>query len=143
MKVPKRRYNPKREIVAVLSDEGKQRLRDNVRYGGNPEHKRNPGDFGLTPPASPRRDKTLCDVVGIFHREVALEHLRRGIERGLVSTQFAGDWPQNIWSLTDDGRPLEAQLENVGQGVYHGYPLPESDPFADVVREAWRTRGDS
>jgi hypothetical protein len=29
------------------------------------------------------------------------------------------------------GERLEAQLE--GNGVYHGYPLPENDPFRDVV----------
>jgi hypothetical protein len=42
--------------------------------------------------------------------------------------------------MTDDGTPLEAQLDNVEQGTYHGYPLPESDPFAEVVRLAWVQR---
>jgi hypothetical protein len=48
-----------------------------VTYGGNPEHKRNPGDFGLTPPAQGRKDKTLCDTVEVFERQNALEHLRQ------------------------------------------------------------------
>lgn len=88
-----------------------------VSYGGNPEHKRNPGDFGLTPPAAPRLDKTLCDEVQIFERTAATEHLRRGILRGLVSEVPLGGWPRNIWSVTDSGEPLEAQLENSTQGV--------------------------
>jgi hypothetical protein len=79
-----------------------------VRYGGSPYHKSNPGDFGLTPPAQPRADKTLCDTVEIFEREVALRYLREGIRRGLVSEVPDGGWPKNIWSMTDDGRPLEA-----------------------------------
>jgi hypothetical protein len=40
--------------------------------------------------------------------------------------------------MTDNDEPLEAQLENGEQGIYHAYPLPEADPFADQVRTAWR-----
>lgn len=109
-----------------------------VQYGGNPEHKRNPGDFGLTPPAAPRLDKTLCDEVRIFHRAVAKEHLRRGLLRGWVSDVPKGGWPQNIWSVTEQGEALEAQLENPTQGIYHGYPLQEGDPFRDEVLRRWQ-----
>lgn len=35
-------------------------------YGGNPAHKRNPGDFGLPPPSDPRPFKTLCDEIGVM-----------------------------------------------------------------------------
>ena len=110
-----------------------------VRYGGNPEHKRNPGDFGLTPPARPRADKSKCDWAGIVERAVALRLLREGIRRGLVSEQRRGGYPQNVWALTNDGYPLEAQLENSVSGAYHGYPMPETDPFRDVVLEHWTT----
>jgi hypothetical protein len=51
-------------------------LRRRVSYGGNAEHKRNPGDFGLSPPFGPRKGKTLCDGVSIFQRAVALRLLR-------------------------------------------------------------------
>ena len=60
-----------------------QDLAARVRYGGNPEHKRNPGDFGLTPSARLRADKTACDEVGITKRQVALRLLREGIKKGL------------------------------------------------------------
>ena len=65
-------------------------MADTVTYGGNPEHKRNPGDFGLDPPSLPRQGKTLCDGANIFSRADALSLLRQGIVRGLVSKQERG-----------------------------------------------------
>jgi hypothetical protein len=69
---------------------------------------------------------------------LALRYLRKGLCKGLVSERFNGEWPQNIWSVTDDGKPLEAQLENAGNGTYHGYPMPASDPLASDVVQRWR-----
>lgn len=100
-------------------------LADRVKYGGNPEHKRNPGDFGLTPPLQPRPDKTLCDEVKIFSRREATGLLKEGVKKGLISEQHTQNgYPQNIWAVTEEGWPLEAQLENARQGTYHGYPMP-------------------
>lgn len=130
-------FNPKRRI-GRLDQGARERLAEAIRYGGNPEHKRNPGDFGLTPPSSPRADKTLCDSVAIFEREKALALLKAGVMKGLVSDRWVGAFPQNIWSLTESGAPLEAQLENQETGQYHGYPMPENDPFREVVEKAWR-----
>ncbi|MBF0271638.1 MAG: hypothetical protein HQL98_06225 [Magnetococcales bacterium] len=84
---PKRNsFNPKRKMRPAPQSEQDQiflnALAARVGYGGNPEHKRNPGDFGLTPPSHPRPDKTLCDQVGIFTRAAALCLLRTGIKRG-------------------------------------------------------------
>jgi len=109
-----------------------------VSYAGNPEHKRNPGDFGLTPPSQPRADKTLCDTAQIFSRKLATKLLRRGVEHGMISEQRSGRFPQNIWSVSDDGIPLEAQLENQESGSYHGYPMPEDDPFRLEVLKLWK-----
>jgi hypothetical protein len=116
-------------------------LAQRVNYGGNPEHKKNPGDFGLTPPADPRPSKSLCDDIGVFTRAEALELLKRGLTQGLVSDRTIGDWPKNIWSMTAQGRPLEAQLENSETGSYHGYPMPDSDPFASVIAQRWLDGG--
>lgn len=115
-------------------------LAQKVGYGGNPEHKKNPGDFGLTPPSHPRLGKSLCDDVGIFSRKIALKHLKSGLSKGLISERFNGDWPQNIWSVTEDGKPLEAQLENPIAGTYHGYPMPEGDPLAADVVQRWNSK---
>jgi hypothetical protein len=120
-------YNPKRRISDQKTAEELKDLASKVRYGGNPEHKRNPGDFGLTPPAMPRPDKTLCDTAGIFKRNEATRLLKNG-------------FPQNIWTISKEGHSLEAQLENQDQGIYHGYPMPENDPFCQVVLEMWRNR---
>ncbi|AFT70001.1 hypothetical protein B5T_01722 [Alloalcanivorax dieselolei B5] len=115
-------------------------LSDRVVYCGNPVHKRNPGDFGLSPPAGPRPGKSLCDTAAIFEKAVAGELLKEGARRGLVSRQVNNDWPQNIWAVTDDGMPLEAQLENRETGAYHGYPMPPTDPFVELVMTEWEAR---
>ncbi len=131
-------FNGKRAIAACPVEADLKRWGKSVRYGGNPEHKRNAGDFGLIPPASPRRDKTLCDKANIFQRKLALELLKRGIKRGLVSNQVRNGFPQNVWAVSDDGTPFEAQLENPGNGTYHGYPMPVDDTFRELVLEKWK-----
>lgn len=133
----RRAYNIKKRIQDTLPSMAYEELSGRARYGGNPEHKRNPGDFELTPPANPRPDKSLCDEVGIFRKSEAERLLREGIRRGLVSMQERRGFPQNIWAVTKDGRPVEAQLENAEQGVYHGYPMPLSDPFFHEVLLRW------
>lgn len=137
MRPRQNKFNSKRRLknsgpeeLAKLAE-----LANKVSYGGNAEHKRNPGDFNLTPPSAARPGKSLCDVVGIFKREEALEYLREGLKKGWVSDRFEGDWPKNVWSITKDGDPLEAQLENPQLGTYHGYPIPSSDPFRDEILE--------
>jgi hypothetical protein len=57
----------------------------------------------------------------------------------LISEQRRGDFPQNIWSVTERGIVLEAQLDNQDTGTYHGYPVPEADPFRQAVLQAWKT----
>jgi hypothetical protein len=133
------KFNQKRRL-APLDDWTHQRreeLRKKVQYGGNPEHKRKPNDFGLTPPNGARRGKSLCDSVGVFSRREALYLLRSGVKYGLISEQMQNGWPKNIWSVYN-GRVLEAQLEQQETGAYHGYPLPDGDPFAECVLERWR-----
>ncbi|MCU0571494.1 MAG: hypothetical protein MUC41_00715 [Syntrophobacteraceae bacterium] len=109
-----------------------------VKYGGNPEHKKNPGDFGLMPPSQPRADKSLCDVVGIFSKKEATRLLKEGVKKGLVSEQMRNGFPQNIWAVTENGCPLEAQLENAEVGIYHGYPMYETDPLCEEVLMRWK-----
>jgi hypothetical protein len=135
-------YNAKRHICEPPPTPTElERLARQVGYAGNPEHKRNPGDFGLTPPSCPRADKSLCDVARIFRRKDALVLLRAGIGRGLISRQWVDKFPHIVRAVTEDGQPVEAQLENQAQGTYHGYPMPESDPFRNVVLEQWSRRG--
>jgi hypothetical protein len=133
----RRTFNPKRRICS--EPEASVRLQaltgQTPRYNGNPEHKRNPGDFGLDPPTSPRPGKTLCDAAHIFTRSEAIALLKTGLERGLFSVQERHGWPQNVWAVTGAGLPLEAQLE--GNGSYHGYPMPEGDPLRDEVLARW------
>jgi len=131
-------YNPKRRIRQHPEPDYLQWLADRVNYGGNPEHKRNPGDFGLVPPSQPRADKTLCDTVKVFSRTEATRLLREGVSKGLISEREQNGYPQNIWVVTEEGWPLEAQLENAERGAYHGYPMPETDPFREEVLAGWK-----
>jgi hypothetical protein len=139
---PRRSLNPKRRLRPIPHGEETiaylTQLAATITYGGNPEHKRNPGDFGLHPASQPRQGKTLCDDTEIFTRHDAQALLRAGARRGLVSVQERGGWPQNVWAIAPNGVAVEAMLENSLTGQYHGYPMPESDPLADEVRERWR-----
>ena len=130
-----RRYNPKRAIRSAADPAWLARITIQVVYTGSPYHKLNPGDFNFIPPVQPRPDASLCDQSGIFTRAEALELLREGVRRGLVSVQQREDFPQNIWAVTPEGYSLEAQLENQVQGSYHGYPLePEDELWSDVLK---------
>jgi len=131
------KFNPKRRLASsgTYSQLELTKFMEDVRYMGNPEHKRNPGNFGLTPPAKPRRGKTLCDEAGILNRTKALEYLRQGLERGAVSEQSVDGWPKIVWSVTEDGTALEAQRD--GTGSYHGYPMPEEDPMVSEIKRFW------
>jgi hypothetical protein len=135
-------FNPNRKIKNPAEGDLQyySELAEKVQYGGNPEHKRNPGDFGLTPPSGPRPGKSLCDTAGVFSIQDALRYLKSGLRQGLISELSNGRWPQIIWSVTDDGYPLEARLENPVTGTYHGYPMPQSDPLAAEIVRRWNIR---
>jgi len=133
-------FNPKRRISPPPIDLDRLNgLAKRLHYGGNPEHKSNPGDFGLDPPSSPRSDKTLCDGTGIFKRSEAAALLREGVRRGLISVQERAGLPQNIWAVTDDGIPIEAQLENQATAMYHAYPLPPGDSLGQEIVHRWKS----
>lgn len=137
----KRKVNAKRRLSAVPADTDRwatlRELSQRARYGGNPDHKRSPGDFQLTPPSNPRTAKSLCDDAGIVTRAEAERVLRRGLKLGLVSEQARNGWPQNVWGIAANGIAVEAMLDNEQQGTYHGYPMISDDPLVDEVRLRW------
>jgi hypothetical protein len=106
-------------------------------YEGSPYHKRNPGDFGLSPPSNPRPDATLCDDAQIFKKTEAQRLLEAGIERGLVSDATGiDDFPRHIWAV-HDAFVFEAKLGGSKSGCYHGYPVRRGDPLYDDVMRRW------
>lgn len=133
------KYNPKRKLHLGIDPKRALALAESVVYKGSPLHKRVPGDFGLTPPSSPRPGKTLCDGVGIFKIQAAMELLRMGARKGLVSRDADQGFPRYIWGVTEDGDVLEARCDDGTRGTYHGYPLEKHDPMAEVVMKRWRT----
>ncbi len=78
----------------------------------------------------------------IFQRADVVRLLRAGLRRGLVSDREKDGWPKLVWSVTDAGIPMEAQLENPALGTYHGYPMPETDPLSEEVVRRWEHRRD-
>jgi hypothetical protein len=137
----RKRFNTKRRVHTQPPDTAMLRVfAKRLRYGGNPEHKRNPGDFGLTPASAPGPDSTLCEEANIFNKEKALALLRQGVLRGMISEQTRGDGiPQNIWAVVD-GIPLEAALENEVLAQYHGYPISIGDPLGPEILRLWKER---
>ncbi len=136
-------FNPKRRIApaaALSPDADRAALAQSARYEGNPEHKGSPNDYGLTPPADPRPGKTLCDASGSFPKTLAQVLLKSGFHKGMVSEQQRNGWPQNVWAVSDQGVPYEAELENRDQGAYHGYPMPLADSFRQTILEEWERR---
>lgn len=130
-------FNRKRQIQDGRDPSELNILAGKLRYGGNPVHKRNPLSFDL-PYANRRRwDGSACETAGITKLAQALRLLREGARRGLISVQTRGGFPQNVWAVTQDGIPLEAQLENREQGSYHGYPMDETDDFREEVLKRW------
>lgn len=133
----RQRFNRKRRVMDTPPpQEARKELASRVTYVGHPHHKREPGDFKLSPPAQPRPDKTLCDGAGIKNRANARRWLLEGIRRGITSNYTEHGFPKNVWAVTDQGIVLEARGD--GKGNYHGYPLFEPDPFRQVVLQCWK-----
>jgi hypothetical protein len=121
-----------------LSAEERAELRAHAAYEGSPHHKRNPVDFGLTPPSAPRADTTRCDEAGVLRRTDALRLFELAIERGIVSDSTAPDGlPKQLWAVDDQGRVFEAMYGGSVAGRYHGYPIRRSDPLFDQVSAQW------
>lgn len=123
----------------LLSAEERSELKRRVVYEGSPLHKREPNDFGLTPPAAPRSDKTLCDEAGVFEKATALELFDRALRVGLVSESTVGNGlPKHLWAVANGGQVFEAIHGGSCAGAYHAYPVRDGDPFAQRVRLRFR-----
>jgi hypothetical protein len=138
----KRAQQERRETRRVLRDsrlteQEKEFLKSRAAYEGSPHHKRNPGDFRLTPPSAPRIDKTLCDEAGIFKVAKANEIFAAAIDRGIISVAEVGGFPKQMWAVAD-GQVFEAMLGGSIEGRYHGYPIRKSDPLHDLITNAWK-----
>lgn len=115
---------------------GRHVLQNGPRYVGNPLHKRNPGDFGLIPPACASARKNLCDDVGIFNRRIAQQLLEEGLRRGFLSVNMCEGWPCNIWAVSAGDIPLEARPDQTS-GTCHGFPLSKNDPLYKEILTRW------
>ena len=117
----------------------------------------------IEPAVDDRNPSSLCGIVRIsaelcgIVRNKFLSHAvsrewRGGGERTVLVEGASGSaracrprhdgprCPGGEWSVTGGDYPVEAQLENAATGVCHGYPMPETDPFRDVVLKRWSGR---
>jgi hypothetical protein len=139
---PRQNHGSKKKLVDLSQwpEDKLKSLADQLSYSGNPLHKRNPGDYNLTPPcAGGRPGKTLCDRAKIFTRREALTLLRDGCRKGLIDSNFEDGWPKRIWSV-HEGIVLEAQLDKSPPGSYRGYPLQSDDHFQAFILSRWKAR---
>ncbi len=124
-----------------LTDEERLFLKAHARYEGSPLHKKEPHNFDLTPPSSPREDKTLCDEAGIYDKKVAFDLFRTAVEVGLVSDkQKSPGFPSQIWVVDDQGRVFELMYGGSVTGRYHGYPIRRTNPLFNKIATAWAMR---
>lgn len=105
-------------------------------YTGSPYHKRDPGDFNLTPPASPRPDKSLCDASPVRTKAEAQRLLSLAAQQGLWDRRTLNGVPSIVWCV-EDSFVYEAQLENKELAQYHGYPLPSGDPYREKILQVY------
>jgi hypothetical protein len=126
-----------------LTAQERKFLHEHAGYEGVPYHKRNQGDFGLTPPAAPRLEKTLCDEANVTRRAVAAALLAQAIDGGLVSDgEGAPGFPRQMWVVDEGGQVFEAMYGGSRAGLYHGYPIRRNDPFFEDVVRAWGKQND-
>ena len=142
LKMRKRKHNPKPRIANPIDEAQLLSLAERVVYRGSPYHKKHPGDYGLTPPAQPRMNRTLCDGTEV-KLLTANRLLRKGAKLGLISVQQRNGFPQIIWAVSPNGIVLEAQLDNEEAATYHGYPVDPNNPLAKEVVSRWKDAEDS
>lgn len=138
-KARRARDETKRTIRLTPLSDDERALLATARYEGSPQHKKEPNDFGLIPPTSPRPDKTLCDEAGVLSKAAALPLFQKGVSRGLVSAATTGNgYPKQIW-VVDGEFVYELMYGGSQAGCYHGYPIRRNDPLYGEVRAAWET----
>ena len=125
---PKRRLAPRGELDA----EDLRRVAREARYTGSAHHKSKLGDYGFTPPTSPRPSKSLCDGRRIVCIREAGTLFRQGLSRGMVSRYAEGGFPKYVWAVDQDGEVYEAKVGGDGRS-YHGYAL-NADGERDLCR---------
>ena len=142
MRIKQRTRTSKRMIVdrSSVSSECIRRCEAQAVYKGSAHHKRSPGNYGFTPPVSPRPNKSLCDGnVQLDHEEAEALFLR-GLRRGMISRLDENGLPKYVWAVDSDGRVFEA-VRSRGSTKYHGYELGDDDrPMKRIVKRAWRSR---
>ncbi|MDN3277003.1 hypothetical protein QWJ07_22260 [Frankia sp. RB7] len=134
--------NPKRRLASptALTKDQREKLAKAAVYVGSGHHKRFPGDYGFSPPVSPRPSKSLCDGIRVILKSEAQTLLKDGVQKGMVSTHMFGEFPKYIWSVDETGEAYEAKTDPNTLGDYHGYRLEEEDAMREMIQANWKKR---
>ena len=145
MKRPQKHSKPKRRAMLTAADavdrDELQRMETMAVYRPSPYYKAHSLSGARRAVPAPRPDKTICDGPSAGSHRNAIELLRAGFRRGMVSRQIRRGWPRNVWAVDEDGVVYEAQLSNAETGEYHGYPMKQGDGFAAFIAAEWERRG--
>lgn len=122
-----------------LSESEKIFLSHRCAYEGKADHKRNPGDFNLSPPCQPRSDRTLCDEAEITTRAQASALLKKAIARGIVGGEVKGhpEYPKYLWVVDDRNQVFEITEGGSQLGRYHGHPMRKNSPMYNRILDLW------
>ena len=129
--MPRRRtpHRSRRDLAKVGSPEELDALASKARYRPSTYHQENITGW--------RPDKSKCPAA--IDATVAKALLLAGIRKSMFSSQRRQGWPRAVWAVCG-GVVYEARLANDVQGEYHGYPLPDGDPFAAYLASQWSDR---
>jgi hypothetical protein len=135
-------WNPKRKIkrrdVGEAAVQMLSQLARRASYQGDGKHKKKYREaFNVDARRGPDPEATLCDSTAIYTPKAALQLLRLGIRHGMVDERSSRGWPEYVWCVTEGDQAFEAKLSNFEQGLYHGYPLQNNDPFRKEVIKRW------
>ena len=120
--------NNKRRLQPCPDPSYVSQLKQTISYHGSSKHKQNPHIFGLPPFRGKRGDETLCDRDAGFQNMGSIPPMiQRGLDAGLVGDNNI------IWAIADNGWIFEARITNRTTTEYHGYPVRQTEPIAEIV----------
>ncbi len=123
MRAPKRKRRLDRRVSEAPAGVNPEKVAENARYVGSPEHKTGTSFAGQP---RPRSDASLCDPSLNGSQKQITCWLRTAIRAGNFGTLWEGDFPRYVWYRCEDA-VYEARLVNRVKGEYKGYPLTREE----------------
>lgn len=107
-------------VIDPPPDKDYREIASDVRYRGSDYHKRHK-------PAGRDHRTTFCPPRLNGKQDMLSEWVAEAIRKGAISGNFRGDYPSEIWYMTEDGKVYKGRITNQGLGEYHGFPIPKEE----------------